>query len=558
MLHGCTCPSRRLALRRFANATRFPPAHLFIAKASPTDRLLGRLSKRDTGSQICGFVTNNLAFLLITLQELARGYSSVYFPARRSLQVRPGFQVPCISSQTLRKDGSCHPAASTDTSQLAIREMQSNNSVPAPASPAPVCATSLPELHQLLSSLHPVSRAQPEPWDLNVDLCGQVLCSGSTAQLFNINIPQGRRVRITNGTLQLPADCCVNVSQGAELQLSGVVIIGPGSARFGHAPALLVVSGPGACATLDACSIFMTLSRREDNWEPECVLVAGGASATLHNCIVTDSAGAGVLCTGQGSIVKASHCTATRCAYGFGSSQAGTMALSHCMSCQNQLSGFFVFGHGSGMEVGPGCTAYHNKGYGFTAHGPGAVMRISNGCSARQNGLEGFTSQAGASMIIEDACAALNNGGAGFAVMEYNSYMVVGRGCTSYNNTHTGFCAVLGGRLKVEGEAVASQNGRSGFIALDPCSHVELGPGCMAHSNRRHGFAASRGGRLLVGPGSEATGNDLCGFRSSGHGSVVELSSSCRASSNGLSNYWSWWGGSMHRVEVDWGTWDGL
>jgi hypothetical protein len=132
----------------------------------------------------------------------------------------------------------------------------------------------LKQLHSLLSGLQPTKRSpSPEAWDLELDLQGQTLRHASTSECPNISIQMGARVRIHNGTLDLPADCCVIVGPASVLQLDCVHITGPGATKGKAGQALVVASGAGAQLKTSACSVTQTDASRQSGCAPDCVLV---------------------------------------------------------------------------------------------------------------------------------------------------------------------------------------------------------------------------------------------------------------------------------------------
>jgi hypothetical protein len=111
------------------------------------------------------------------------------------------------------------------------------------------------------------------------------------------------------------------VGQAAHLQLESLTITGAGLAEGEYDQGLVEVEGTGATADMDDCEIRMKATKQECG---SCVLVAGGASASLHKCHLANAAGHGLLVTGRSSKTVASECTARQCqGSGFSSTWGG-------------------------------------------------------------------------------------------------------------------------------------------------------------------------------------------------------------------------------------------
>jgi hypothetical protein len=299
-----------------------------------------------------------------------------------------------------------------------------------------------------------------------------------------INLPPGTRVRISNGTLELPAGCYINVGPGSVLQLDSVHISGPGPTTGKHAHGLVVVRGEGASATFTACTISMVRARRKNGCRPHCVLVVGGGSAVLSNCVLDSSADHGLLVINSGSSATASHCRAEFCqGAGFASSEAGHLVVNSS-------------------------TSSHNKGREFLSCGSGAVMEVGPGCTAQRNRSSGFACVEGGKIVIQQGCSATSNRGAGFTAQGVGSQMKIGKECKAFSNRHHGFHASNGSYIKTGQKAQASCNGGHGFCAWGPCSHMDLGPGCISTLNDGRGLRSGGTGYLHTPPDCVCNGNN--------------------------------------------------
>jgi hypothetical protein len=371
----------------------------------------------------------------------------------------------------------------------------------------------LPALKSLLSGVQPATGTTGREWDLDLDLHGQELRASGGASLSSIMIPQGTRVRLHNGTLQLPGGCYISVGPNTRLQLDNVNVMGSASDCDPSPGALLVVRGKGADLRMNVCRVSVSASSHSLGkdvglWPPSCVLVTDGGAAALDRCALGNAAHTGLEVTEPGSIATATHCTAHQCnTEGFVASWGGHMKLSDCASLKNKRHGFWVSDSGSVMEVGPGCTADSNGSHGFF-------------CSAASK------------MAVHSGTLSKGNIGCGFVAGGEGSDMQLGEYCRAHSNKDHGVCAAVGASMRIDRKAEAMSNRLSGFCARGSGSRLETGEQCSVSANGSHGFSAEGGGQLLVGPKNKSADNAGCGFMSSGKGSLVKLSAGCAAFSN--------------------------
>jgi hypothetical protein len=379
-----------------------------------------------------------------------------------------------------------------------------------PLAPTSATALSLRHLRDMLLALKPGSSIlSPGSWDLEVDLRGQTLRSpDSTTEPFTLSIPQGARVRISNGTLQLPDECYVFVCTGAALHLKTIDITGRGPATGRHDQALLVVRGTGAHASLDDCSISVSDGECDASCRLHCMLVAAQASASLTRCHFLGAVAGGLVVKGASSSVTAAHCTAAHCKLGgFVSLEGGQFQIQESKASSNGAAGFAVEGSGAVMVVGAGCVSQDNTGHGFSCT-HGGMMSVQGGCTAETNTSAGF--------FAAGLVTSLN----------------IGKGSIAYGNKTNGFVAQGGACITLAGEAAATANGWNGFCSTGPGSRLEAGEGCSASHNKRDGFAAAEAGHMTVGPKAKATANASYGFVSSGHCSALGVSCGSVATHN--------------------------
>jgi hypothetical protein len=360
--------------------------------------------------------------------------------------------------------------------------------------------TTIQQLQALFAGIQPHLRPKPNAWDLDLDLHNQSLLStgypstssSSSSAALVIDVPEGARVRLSNGSLFLMRHSHIRVNQNSLLQLDNINITGVGPTTGNQGHGLLLVQGKGATAILNKCKVIMCSWPRPEECRPDCVHVGEGAAATLNACTLSGSVWAGLGVRGNAT-ATASHCTADDCEFaGFACWGGGQLSVNNCTSTHNKDKSLSIWPHG----------------HGFVSAYRGSVMEVGPGCTALFNGGAGFLSDEGAVMKVQEGCTSSHNHGAGFAARDAETLIIVGSGCKALSNRKQGFCASGGACIKITERSIASTNGGSGFCAKGKHSVIEAGPGCAATTNWGHGFDSASGGRVTIKGSSVCSGNE--------------------------------------------------
>jgi hypothetical protein len=364
------------------------------------------------------------------------------------------------------KEGGCwhnsrpHWQSAARTSLVASSSSQASQGTPSTCSPSIITLSHIDSLKDLAEA---ISRSKPKDTSapgqqgigvqviLEVDLNGKTLGGPDLSSLFLL-IPRGLKLQLSNGSLHIPGHLYVLVGPGAVLEAVRVEFRGSGQYWRG----LITVEGEGA-------------------------------SANLHQCIITgnrdgsnEDRGHGLMVAGGGSVLAAS-----------------TM-VQHCGE-----HGFYA--SSNGKLVAERSIAHSNRKHGFSSRGSG-VLEAGAGCRSELNGEAGFAALYGGQLVAGEGCYAGGNKGDGYCSSESGGRLHAGAGCIAEHNDSSGFAARFGGHLEAGAACIAAHNQGAGFLATWH-SQLHAARGCAAIYNADAGFEAEDDAELTAGPGCKAEGN---------------------------------------------------